>query len=45
MSQRLVSHFIIWSSVVTSPPPTADVKNVWNYNTTPPIRLHGVVLN
>jgi hypothetical protein len=27
-----------------SPPPSADVKNAWSYTSTPPIRLHGVVL-
>jgi hypothetical protein len=28
-----------------SPPSIADVKNVWNYTYTPPICLHGMVLN
>jgi hypothetical protein len=28
-----------------SPPPTAKVKNVWSYTSTPSIGLHGVVLN
>jgi hypothetical protein len=28
-----------------SPPPSAEVKNAWSYTTTPPIRLHGVVLS
>jgi hypothetical protein len=28
-----------------SPPSTADVKNTWIYTSTPPIRLHGVVLS
>jgi hypothetical protein len=28
-----------------SPPSSADVRNVWSYTSTPPIRLHGVVLN
>jgi hypothetical protein len=27
-----------------SPPSSADVKNAWSYNSTPTIRLHGVVL-
>jgi hypothetical protein len=26
-----------------SPPSNAEVKNAWRYNSTPPIRLHGVV--
>jgi hypothetical protein len=28
-----------------SPPSNAEVKNAWNYTSTPPIRLHGVVLS
>jgi hypothetical protein len=28
-----------------SPPSSAEVKNAWHYNSTPPIRLHGVVLS
>jgi hypothetical protein len=28
-----------------SPPSSAEVKNVWSYTSTPPIRLHGVVLH
>jgi hypothetical protein len=28
-----------------SPPPSAEVKNAWSYTSTPPIRLHGVVLS
>jgi len=28
-----------------SPPYSAKIKNEWSYTTTPPIRLHGVVLN
>jgi hypothetical protein len=32
------------SEVCHSPPPSAEVKNVWSYTSTPPIRLHGVVL-
>jgi hypothetical protein len=28
-----------------SPPPNAKVKNSWSYTSTPPIRLHGVVLS
>jgi hypothetical protein len=28
-----------------SPPSSAEVKNAWNYTSTPPIRLHGVVLS
>jgi hypothetical protein len=28
-----------------SPPPSAEVKNTWSYNSTPPARLHGVVFN
>jgi hypothetical protein len=28
-----------------SPPSSARVKNAWSYTSTPPIRLHGVVLN
>jgi hypothetical protein len=27
-----------------SPPSSAEVKNAWSYSSTPPIRLHGVVL-
>jgi len=27
-----------------SPPPSTDVKNAWSYTSTPPTRLHGVVL-
>jgi hypothetical protein len=30
---------------VHSPPSGAMVKNVWGHASTPPIRLHGVVLN
>jgi hypothetical protein len=28
-----------------SPPTSADVKKMWGYTSTPPIRLHGSVLN
>jgi hypothetical protein len=28
-----------------SPPSNAEVKSAWNYTSTPPIRLHGVVLS
>jgi hypothetical protein len=28
-----------------SPPSSAEVKNAWSYISTPPIRLHGVVLS
>jgi hypothetical protein len=28
-----------------SPPSSAEVKNVWRYTSTPPIRLHGAVLS
>jgi hypothetical protein len=28
-----------------SPPSSAEVKNAWNYTSTPPIRLYGVVLS
>jgi hypothetical protein len=28
-----------------SPPTSAEVKNAWSYTSTPPIRLHGVVLS
>jgi hypothetical protein len=28
-----------------SPPSSAEIKNAWNYTSTPPIRLHGVMLN
>jgi hypothetical protein len=28
-----------------SPPSSAEVKNAWSYSSTPPIRLHGVVLS
>jgi hypothetical protein len=28
-----------------SPPASAEVKKMWIYTSTPPIRLHGVVLN
>jgi hypothetical protein len=27
------------------PPSSTEVKNAWNYTSTPPIRLHGVVLS
>jgi hypothetical protein len=30
---------------VQSPPSGAEVKNAWSYTSTPPIRLHGVVLS
>jgi len=28
-----------------SPPSGAEIKNVWNYTSTPPVRLHGLVLS
>jgi hypothetical protein len=28
-----------------SPPSSAEAKNAWNYTSTPPIRLYGVVLS
>jgi len=28
-----------------SAPFSPEVENVWNYTSTPPIRLHGVILN
>jgi len=28
-----------------SPTPTAQFKNAWSYTSTPPIRLHSVVLS
>jgi hypothetical protein len=28
-----------------APPSSAEVKNAWSYTSTPPIRLHGVVLS
>jgi hypothetical protein len=28
-----------------SPPSSAEVKNAWSYISTPPLRLHGVVLS
>jgi hypothetical protein len=28
-----------------SPPSNAEVKNAWSYTSTPPIRLHGVMLS
>jgi hypothetical protein len=28
-----------------SPPSSAEVKNAWSYISTPPVRLHGVVLS
>jgi hypothetical protein len=28
-----------------SPPPRAEVNNAWSYTSTPPLRLHGVVLS
>jgi len=28
-----------------SPPPSAEVKNAWNCSSTPPMSLHGVMLN
>jgi len=27
------------------PPSSAEVKNAWNYTSTPPVYIHGVVLN
>jgi hypothetical protein len=30
---------------VHSPPPSAKIKNVWSYNSTPPLCLHGVMLS
>jgi hypothetical protein len=27
------------------PPSSAEVKNAWSYTSTPPIRLHGMVLS
>jgi len=27
-----------------SPPPSAEVKNVWSYISTPPVCLHGIVI-
>jgi len=27
-----------------SPPSSAEIKNAWSYTSTPPVRLHGVVL-
>jgi hypothetical protein len=28
-----------------SHPPSTEVKNAWNYTSTPPVRLHGMVLS
>jgi hypothetical protein len=28
-----------------SPPSSAEIKNAWRYISTPPIRLHGIVLS
>jgi hypothetical protein len=28
-----------------SPPSSAEFKNAWSYTSSPPVRLHGVVLN
>jgi hypothetical protein len=28
-----------------SPPSSVEVKNVWNYTSTPPVCLHGVMLS
>jgi len=28
-----------------SPPSSPEVKNMWRYTSTPPIHLHGMVLN
>jgi len=28
-----------------SPPSSAEIKQVWSYTSTPPVCLHGVVLN
>jgi hypothetical protein len=28
-----------------SPPSSAEVKNAWSYTSTPPVRLHGIVLS
>jgi hypothetical protein len=28
-----------------SPPSSAEVENAWSYTSTPPIRLHGVLLS
>jgi len=27
-----------------SPPSVAEVNNIWSYTSTPPLRLHGVML-
>jgi hypothetical protein len=34
-----------WREADHSPPSSAEVKNAWSYTSTPPIRLHGVVLS
>jgi len=28
-----------------SPPPSADVKNIWSYTSNPPVRLQGIALS
>jgi len=28
-----------------SPPSSAEIKDVWGYTSTPPVRLHDLVLN
>jgi hypothetical protein len=40
--------FRIWSNgreADHSPQSSAEVKNAWSYTSTPPIRLHGVMLS
>jgi len=32
-----------WGRVGWPHPPSAEIKNVWGYTSTPPVRLHGVV--
>jgi hypothetical protein len=42
----LIRHFYGRRVALNSctPPSSAEVKNAWSYTSSPPIRLHGVVL-
>jgi hypothetical protein len=35
----------LWHEADHSPAYVAEVKNAWSYTSTPPVCLHGVVLN
>jgi len=47
MGSRALSLGIKWPvcKADNSPPSSAEVKNVWNYTSTSPICLHGMVLS